>query len=41
MTTYRPFAHEPAFANQDLLLERAAQAGFELVTRVTDTGQVV
>jgi hypothetical protein len=26
---------------QDPLIERAARAGWELVTRVTDTGQVV
>lgn len=27
--------------HDDPLLERAAHAGFELVTRVTDTGQVI
>jgi hypothetical protein len=28
-------------AHQDSLLEQAAAAGFELATRVTDTGQVI
>ena len=33
--------HNADAAHHDELLERAARAGFELVTRVSDTGQVI